>query len=260
MDRPEEFFGVPFRETRWGIQDKPVLIVDGEKHPQTALTMPVHGSLAYGVGLKDKEIEILGRFLRSRSLWLYEIRASTLAPLPLIKGLHRLSLNWSTKLEDLGILAQLPELEALILNDLGKIDRIDSISQLKNLRYLEITGGFNKTAKYKTLSPISNCERLETLRLGNIRVDDDDLQFLTSCPHLKSLHLSNQWPTEQYALLSKKLPNLQCEHFKPWVPLSQPLNGKDILITGRGKPFLSSLTDQEKIRNYETEFARLALG
>jgi hypothetical protein len=258
MERPVEFFGTPFRGTPWGVDDKPVLIVDGIKYPRTLLSEQVHGSFAYGVGLKDKEIDTLGRFLQVRSLRLYEIRASNLAPLSRVGTLRHLSLDWSTKLQDLNFLAELPDLEGLILNDLGKVDLIDGVAHLKHLRYLEITGGFNKTAKYKTLHPISGCEQLETLTLENIRVDDDDLQFLTSCTHLTSLHLSNQWPTEQYALLSKNLPNVQCRHFKPWLPLSKPLSGKDILVTGRGKPFLNSQTDQEKIRKYEEDFARMA--
>jgi hypothetical protein len=260
MKRPPPFYGTPFPEVKWNAADKPVIIVDGIKFPRVSLSRETHGELAYGVGLKDADIETIGKHLRVSALSLYEVRASSLAPLGKIATLRKLSVVWARKLESLSFLADCGRLETLILSDVGMIKSVEPVSRLDHLTHLEISGGIIAVAKFESLRPIADCKSLSSLSLSNIRVADDDLQFVTAIPNLKELDVSNQWPTEQYALLAKKLKGITCDHLKPWKKFEQSIHGKDVMVVGRGKPFLNSVNDTARIRNYEEQFRNFSNG
>src|SRR5215831_4209599 len=253
MKRPAPFYGIPFPDVIWSAADKPVIIVDGVKFPQISLSRETRGVLAYGVGLGDEDIETVGRLLKVSALSLYEVRATSLEPLGRMETLRRLCVVWTRKLKSVSFLESCRNLEMFILSDIGKITSIDPISGLKYLTHLEVSGGVETVAKLETLKPISGCKNLSSLSLSNIRVADDDLQFAAEIPTLKELHLSNQWPTEQYALLAKRLKHVTCDHLRPWIKLEQAIDGKDVMVVGRGKPFLNSQKDAARIRRYEDE-------
>ena len=68
MNRPAPFYGIPFPDAKWNADDKPVVIVDGIKFPQVSLSRETRGELAYGVGLKDADIETIGKYLKVSAL------------------------------------------------------------------------------------------------------------------------------------------------------------------------------------------------
>ena len=109
-----------------------------------------------------------------------------------MKTLRKLSVVWTRKLENLSFLKGCEELEMLILSDLGKIDSIEPVSSLNLLTHLVVSGGIDAVAKFESLKPIACCKNLSSLSLSNIRVADDDLQFVAEIPNLKALHVSNQ--------------------------------------------------------------------
>jgi hypothetical protein len=98
--------------------------------------------------------------------------------------------------------------------------------------------------------------KLEELALTNLRVESGGLRPLAKCRSLKTLVLSNQFDTEDYAYLSVALPQVQCRSFAPWVRVNHS-NGNDTMITGRRKPFLNSKTEASKVAAYEEAFKRL---
>lgn len=245
---------------KWNADDKPLIIVDGTKFPQVSISKETSGELAYGVGLKDADIEKIGKYLKVSALSLYDVRATSLSPLEKMETLTKLSVVWARKLENLAFLSGCKQLETLILSDLGKINCITPVSGLNLLTHLEVSGGIESVAKFETLKPISFCKNLSTLCLSNIRVADDELQFVIDLPNLRELDVSNQWPTEQYALLSKKLNGVVCSHLKPWIKLERSIGEKDIMVVGRGKPFLNSADDSARLRGYEEKFWSLQNG
>ena len=260
MKRPKPFYGIPFSDVNWIADDRPLIIVDGTKFSKASLSKETSGEFAYGVGLKDADIEKVGRYLKVSALSLYDVRATSLRPLEKMESLTKLSIEWARKLEDLSFLNGCKRMETLILSDLGRINSIEPVSSLNILRHLEVSGGIESVAKFQTLKPISSCKNLSTLCLSNIRVSDDDLQFVSELPNLKELDISNQWPTEQYALLSKKLYGVECSHLKLWIRLECPIGNKDTMVVGRGKPFLNSADDSVRIRSYEEKFWSLTNG
>jgi hypothetical protein len=107
----------------------------------------------------------------------------------------------------------------------------------------------------ESLSPLTKLRHLSGLDLFNLKVREDGLLPLANCRRLRNLGLSNQFPTEQYALLSVRLPKTECAMFKAWV--KPTLTKEDVMIVGRGKPFLSSKKDRARILRYESSFANL---
>lgn len=52
--------------------------------------------------------------------------------------------------------------------------------------------------------------------------------------------MSNQFPTKEYAMLSMRLKKTKCAYFAPYIRLNQDIDGKDIMVIGKGKPLLNS--------------------
>lgn len=50
-------------------------------------------------------------------------------------------------------------------------------------------------------------------------------------------------------------PQTKCDYFHPYVNLGDhPIDGKDIMVIGKRKPFLNSTKDIEKLQRYEKQF------
>ncbi len=60
-----------------------------------------------------------------------------------------------------------------------------------------------------------------------------------------------------YAFLKARMPQVSCSMFAPWVRLQAPLGGKDVMVVGKRRPFLSSTSDAEQLRGYERKFEDL---
>ena len=74
---------------------------------------------------------------------------------------------------------------------------------------------------------------------------------------LKILNISSAWPTREYAVLSKCRPDIKCDMLWPWVKWPNRTSDLDVMIVGKGKPFLNSKRDAVKIKKYEEEFENL---
>jgi hypothetical protein len=243
-------------DTKWTAADKPVLIVDGALYRIRSLSQAVSGHAAYAVGVTDRELPALGSSLDVEFLHLYELRAANLAPLSAIPRLRHLKVEWNTKLTQLDAIGALAHLETLILVDTPKVRDLSPLRALSALSALEYSGGIWNKQHAMSLDPLASLPTLEELTLTNLRVDAGGLRPLAGCKSLKTLTLSNQFDTEDYAYLSVALPDVQCASFQPWVRASLT-NGLDTMITGRRKPFLNSATDAPRIAAYEDAFRKL---
>jgi hypothetical protein len=131
------------------------------------------------------------------------------------------------------------------------------ISHLKHLDALQISGGIWNKNTVRSLVPLSYLPNLRELGLGNIKVESGGIYPLARCTSIKELSVSNRFTTEEFAYLSVYLNNAKCTKFAPWVRLPQSIGENDIMVVGKGKPFLNSEKDKELMEKYSTDFSRL---
>ncbi|HJU68326.1 MAG TPA: leucine-rich repeat domain-containing protein [Gemmatimonadaceae bacterium] len=258
MQRLEQpsFSANPWPDTKWTENDKPVLIVDGVLHHVKSLPASVSGHAGYGVGLKDRDLASLASHVDVEVLHLYEMGARDLVVLHGMARLRHLKIHWNTKLTDLSGISGLSRLETLALIDTPKVRDLSPLEPLAHLAALEYSGGIWSSQHAISLEPVARLPKLEELVLTNLKVESGGLRPLAHCKALKTLTLSNQFETEEYAYLSVALPDVECAAFRPWIRTSLP-DGRDTMITGRRKPFLSSATDAARIAAYEEAFRKL---
>jgi len=240
-------------DTKWTAKDKPILIVDGTLHRIKSLSQSISGHAAYVAGIGDRDLASLAAFLDVKYLHFYELRAANFSPLSAISHLRNLKIHWNTKVIALHAIGQLRDLESLVLVDVPKAKDLSPLEAMPELAALEFSGGIWNPNHAILLAPIASLPKLEELVLTNLRVESGGLRPLARCRSLKTLTLSNQFDTEDYAYLSVALPPVKCESFAPWVRVNHS-DGKDTMITGRRKPFLNSKTDAIKISEYEEKF------
>lgn len=181
------------------------------------------------------------------------LRVADLSPLARLSRLEGLVVEWDTKVTDIAPLAHLTGLKLLALSDLPKVTDIAPLAALTGLEGLELSGGIWNVFRPATLAPLSALTNLTEIRLANIRVGDQSLAPLAGIETLRRLHISNQFPTEEYARLSVALPEAECDLFAPYVSIT----AYDVLITGKGKPFLTWEKDAKRIEGYEKKFRAL---
>ncbi len=247
-------------EVKWDPSRKPIVVTEDGWCSIPNLEAPIQGEVAYVVGVNDTHMMTLCRWLETRAVHFYEMRVTDLGPLAKLGGLTELAIRWNTKLSDLGPLSKLSDLRTLVLEDTPKVRDLQPVAALEALRALEFSGGIWNKNKAETLEPVGRLQQLVELHLTNVGVERDGLKPLAGCRGLKRLVVSNQFATEDYAFLAARLPETDCGMFAPFTRLGAPLNGKDVLITGRGKPFLNSKTDAERIDQYVRAFEALRLS
>ncbi len=250
--------GNPWPEIKWGESDRPAILVDGQLYSFKGISANrVSGKCAYVVGTNHKNIEAICSFLNVESLQLYDMRVKDLAPLTRISDLKHLAIRWNTKASSIDPIGEINAIETLILDDTPKIASLEPLRQLKNLTHLEVSGGIWNKNNVKSLRPLSSLAKLHSLTLLNLKIADDSLRPLAKCRSLRELHISNQFPTEEYAFLAVNMPSTKCDKFTPYIRLTSPLDGKDIMVVGRRKPFLNSQSDIKKLEKYGDRFNQL---
>lgn len=255
LDHPSLRFN-PWPDTKWTVSDKPILIVDGVLHTTKGLSRIEPGRAAYLVGMKDGDIAAITPLLDVEYLYFYELRAADLAPLASLPRLRNLKVEWNTRLTTLDAIGRLTRLETLILVDTPKVRDLSALAALSNLTAFEYSGGIWNKQRAISLEPLGELPLLEELTLTNLTVESGGLRPLARCRSLTTLHLSNQFDTEDYAYLSVALPNVECPAFRPWMRVHHA-GGADTMITGRRKPFLHSATEGDRIAAYESAFRKL---
>jgi len=241
-------------------QDGPVIIADGEVYRLTDLQSPIQATRARVVGLRAAHMERLGALLRPKALALYDMQVEDLSPLQRLEGLEWLSLTWNTKATSLEPVGDMRGLTRLSISDMPKVRDLEPIRALSGLVALNYSGGIWNRATAATLEPLAGLPALEELVLTNIKVLEGGLRPLARCERLRTLELSNQFETADYAYLSVALPEAVCQHFAPYVPLEVKGLKADVMVVGRRKPFLDSTRDADRLARYVIEFERLRAG
>jgi hypothetical protein len=257
MGVPEVLNRTPFPQAKWGPNDKPVLILDGQVVPIREIDSSVRGDAAYVVGVNQASFEQLCTNLRATAVHFYEMRVSDLSPLKHIGDLNHLAIRWNTKLSDLSPLGALTSLESLILEDTPKAHNLSPLQNCSRLQHIEFSGGIWNKNTATNLAPLASLKELRTLTLMNLKIVSGGLRPIVGCKMLQSLTLSNQFATEDYAYLSVALPETKCELFAPYISIPRPIEDNDVMVVGRRKPFLNSSTDKNRLAKYAAQFAEL---
>ena len=209
---------------------------------------------------KEKDIDRIFKIIQPEYVNLYQLLAKDLTCLEQLKC-KTLIVDWNTKALKLWNLKKNSNLRQLSIRDFSKISNINEIQNAMELVSLSLEGGMWKPLKIESLSPIIHLKKLQYLRLMQIKVADESLEPISNLNNLKTLEISNQFPTKEYAYLSVKLPETECTMFQPYHKVK--INGQDgklvydTMITGKRKPFLLSTKDNERIKKYTAQFEKL---
>ncbi len=235
------------------------VFVDGTLHRILDISDLIKGSGAFAYSVNENELAHLCAHVDVTALGFNGLRTTTLAPLRQMKGLTGLGLWWVQKLSNLSPLADLC-LDCLVLDDLRYANDITPLAQIKKLRALAISGGMNTTQQINTLEPLTHLRHLRELRLTAIKLGDDSLRPLAHCAALTDLSLPNTFPTEDYAYLRAKCPDLRCKDLVAYQSTGSISRSNEVMVTGRRKPFLNLKKDEKRLANYQQKFDALVAG
>ena len=177
--------------------------------------------------------------------------------LPVLEVLRLDSCSTIDSLEPLG---ELTQLTGLAIENFKNVHDLSPLATLTNLRQLAVEGSIWSRMKINSLAPIAGLSRIEYLNLSNLKVADESLAPLTHLTNLKKLVTANFYPFEEFARLSAKLPNCECQWFAPYVattlkcPKCEAENR--VMLTGKGKPLLCPRCDAIRLARHVKEFER----
>jgi hypothetical protein len=212
---------------------------------------------------KEIDIDKIFNLIQPKYVNLYQVLIKDLGCLGNLTECETLLLDWNTKATELWDFRKNKKLINLSIRDFSKILNINELENISQLKNLSLEGGMWKSMKLESLKPIENNRNLEYLRLNNLSVKDNSLVSLWNLSKLKKLDISNQFPTKEIAILTKKLSKTKCKLFKPYIDVEiKDKNDNlihDVMIIGKRKPFLLKSKDQKKIEKYIKEFDKFKL-
>ena len=236
-----------------------IVIVDNKQIRIKELKQRYAGEVAYVMGVNQKSLNHLCTFLDVERLDFYQMPAADVSSICRMPRLKHLAIRGNTKIAAIASLSNL-SLSSLILEDTPRLADLEPLGEFKTLQHLTYSGEHGRGNVALTLEPLARMQGLEELVLTNLRVRTGGLVPLALCRGLKELVVSNQFSTEDFALLSVCLPNVECRMFQAWIQRVHQADGKDVMVVGSRKPFLMSSKDYKRIATYEKEFSEMQLN
>lgn len=183
-----------------------------------------------------------------------------------LRQLRFLHIGSAPRLQPLDVLAKLPELQWLELENVQAATDTAFLLPLKGLRGLSLQGPLNggKPLALKSLQALTALQQLEWLDLGNLTLADQSLTVIAELPTLRHLHLCNRFAMEQLAALAGKRPDLDCPRLQPhsdpveWTLCRYCGQPRMVMLTGKGKPWLCLDCDSQRLHQHCQQFAKLA--
>ncbi|MFC4354233.1 leucine-rich repeat domain-containing protein [Chryseomicrobium palamuruense] len=223
-------FTKDLKSVRTDIED---LVIQGETKNLDLLSTFTNLTKLWIYTVNQQQFENIISLIQPKQLHIYEMRVSDLSPLESLHNLEVVSLQWNTKATSLWDLGQNPKLYSLAIMDFPKLQSLDALQTQPDIHVLELHGGIWNSLTIPTLEPLRKLVNLRHLTLMNIRVKDESLEPIADLHQLEELSISNQFPTQEYARLSVKLANANCELFHPYILLESPIEDKDIMVVGK---------------------------
>ncbi|WP_395703933.1 hypothetical protein, partial [Aquabacterium sp.] len=217
-------------------------------------------------GLEPKTLEFLcsrfGQQLTAIHFWKCP-RLPDLSPLEQMPRLTQLAFYWNQKATRLWDFRKTPALRGLQFDDFGKLERLDDLARAASLDTLVFGNAVWNKFSCASLEPLAGLRGLKVLAFNAKAIGDGRLAPLAALTGLAELDFpSNLFRTEQLAWLRAQLPaTVSTSVLQAWRPLRQPLTLRgrslDVLLCGKGKPFLSSTADAARIARHVAEFDAL---
>lgn len=185
-------------------------------------------------------------------------------------------------IEDLSLLATLPQLEylsffankkvttlwdmsenksltALCIEDFTKLTSIKGVETAPALKELIIGNAIYSRMVIDSFMPLEST-KIEKLSFIGQKILDNDLSFLERMPNLKEFHFAtNLFSTEQVAWIVANYPMLEGDALKAKIDFYFSDSKDDLrsIIVGKRKPTLKGKENEEKIQNYVNNFDKL---
>jgi hypothetical protein len=217
-------------------------------------------------GLEDKTLAHLVRRFGSQftavHFWKCP-RVADLSPLEDMPGLKHVAFYWNQRATRLWNFARTPVLHGLHFDDFAKLGRLDDLAAATSLDTLVFGNAVWNKFAIDTLEPLAALgTTLRHLAFNAKAIADGRIQPLARLTALTTLDFpSHLFATEQIAWLRAWAPAaLDSTALEPFRRLDTPLmrRGKplDVLVAGKGKPFLSSQADAAKLARFVDSFQR----
>lgn len=180
-------------------------------------------------------------------------------------SLQHLHLGGSGSLVSLLPLHSVKRLETLEVAGLAKAPDLAPLSPLAGLRRLGFCGNDGKPLQVPSLSPLDQLVELEWLHLGALKAVDERLAPLRGLKRLRWLGLPNYYRMEEFASLSKHLPDTMCDWFRPYqryahsvFPCPRCKLNCRVMTSGKGSRLLCPGCDTKALARHVWAYLRAA--
>jgi hypothetical protein len=187
-------------------------------------------------------------------------RIADLSPLEDLPDLQLVALYWNQRATRLWNLSRNPRLTGLCFEDCTRLHDLRDLQAGIALDELEFGDAVWSTSIFASLDPLAGLSGLRSLNFNAKRIDDGRIDPLGELTRLQVLRFPpRQFTTRQVAWLRARLPaSVESASLGPVVQFERPFElegkSKDVLLVGKRKPFLSSVTDEVRIRKHVDEF------
>ncbi|MFN3815240.1 hypothetical protein [Brevundimonas sp.] len=145
----------------------------------------------------------------------HPVTAHDLSPLHALKKLKHLRLVSPRRITDFKPLLELSSLKTLFIENLGHMTEIDWLRGADHIEVLGIEGSIWKPHVIPSLAPLSGLKSLKAFFATSVRLKDQDLSALGSCPRLEYLSCARFAPRASFERLHALNSRLVCRWFGP---------------------------------------------
>ena len=191
-------------------------------------------------------------------------RIEDLTPLEALPQLTFAAAYWNQRAMRLWDCGRTPRLRGLEFRSFGRLRDLSDVQAADSLTELRFGQAWSDKAVYASLEPLASLGHLRSLDFAATRIEDRRIQPLARLQQLESFSCpTNLFTTKQCAWLRAHLPpRTRGRVLQPVELLEPPLERHrgppaDVLVIGKGKPFLSSEADAERVQRYVDEYWRM---
>jgi len=200
------------REQAYALHN-PFRIGNGSEHSVFCRSQKADSSLLLGrqsvrlVFPNQEWIDLVAESPQITSLFVDRPRARDLSPLSSLR-LFNFSVSYPSYVKNWSFLSSFSSLVRLVLANTLSILDLEPLREFLNLEVLMVSGGYSKTLKLPSLSPLSDLIRLKVIALAAVRFECWDLDCLLKLPELCLFDCPQYWPKDEVMKLARSKPQL----------------------------------------------------
>lgn len=186
---------------------------------------------------------------------------SAFESLPEIKSIR---IYWNQKATSFWNFSKNPQLTRFQFEDVLKISKLDELAEAKSLIELDFGNAIHSKFILKSLRPIKNLVNLKVLSFNFKKIEDDSFLILAEMPNLEKINFPiGKFTTEEVAWLKARLKGKAKEEMYDATIQTKPIESGtknktlDTFIVGKGKPWLSSQDDAQRIQKYVDNYKKM---